>query len=271
MQSTGVLYWASQKISERWRKKEVSIYNENPVACWMEKRSFRSMLAPTLEQTGKRRVYQLCHAPELQLHTGSFPVASRKQTQRFFLPWSKQGKRNDRCHHFQVSFRTQVTLRYVDEGMASLTFFISCIIRTVYMVVFEPHSFLLTLWKQQVRTATLARQRQVHSFRCTEPPDWNDPFNDLVKLEDKPILGDGPVGIGHSRKIVDHHSFLDLARIHLHRRTQSKNEWLQVLQPLVSTTLFCFNERTRRVHVQPCSSSRCWMSCDLNLGATPET
>ena len=60
----------------------------------------------------------------------------------------------------------------VEAGsMASLTFFISCIIRTVYMVVFEPHSFLLTLWTQQVRTATLARQRQVHSFRCTEPRD----------------------------------------------------------------------------------------------------
>ena len=61
------------------------------------------------------------------------------------LPCSKQGKRNDRCHHFQVSLRTQVTLRYVEEGMASLTFFISCIIRPVYMVVFVLHSFLLTL------------------------------------------------------------------------------------------------------------------------------
>ena len=52
-QSTSVLYLASQKFSERWRKKEVSIYNENPVACWIKKRSFSSMLASTLEQTGK--------------------------------------------------------------------------------------------------------------------------------------------------------------------------------------------------------------------------
>ena len=71
-----------------------------------------------------------------------------------------------------------------------------------------------------------------------------NPFNDLVKLEDKPILGDGPVGTGPSSKIMDHYSFLDLARIHLHGRTQSQNKWLHVLQPLVSTTLFCFNERT---------------------------
>ena len=52
-QSTGVLSLASQKFSERWRKKEVSIYNENPVACWIEKRSFSSILAPTLQHAGK--------------------------------------------------------------------------------------------------------------------------------------------------------------------------------------------------------------------------
>ena len=85
-QSTGILYLASQKFSERCRKKEVSIHNEIPAACWIEKRSFSSMLAPTLEQTGKgkRRISRLCHAPELQLHTGSFPLASRKLTTTIF-------------------------------------------------------------------------------------------------------------------------------------------------------------------------------------------
>ena len=48
----------------------------------------------------------------------------------------------------------------------------------------------------------------------------------------------------HSRKMVDHYSFLDLARIHLHRRTQSQNGSFRVLRSLLSATLFCFNERT---------------------------
>ena len=49
-------------------------------------------------------------------------------------------------------------------------------------------------WNQEVWKATLARLQQVHSLRCTEPRDWNDLFNDLVEVEDKPILGDGPAG-----------------------------------------------------------------------------
>ena len=56
-------------------------------------------------------------------------------------------------------------------------------------------------WKQEVRKATLARRRQVHAFRYTEPRDWNDFFNDLVKLDDKPILGDGPAGTWTAEKL----------------------------------------------------------------------
>ena len=43
-----------------------------------------------------------------------------------------------------------------------------------------------------------------------------------MKLGDKLILGDCPAGTGHSRKIVDHFSFLVLACIHLQRRAQSR-------------------------------------------------
>ena len=74
-------------------------------------------------------------------------------------------------------------------------------------------------WNEQVWKA----QRQIHCFRCTEPRNWNDLFNDLVELKDKPSHGDDPAGTGPSRKIVDHYSFLDLTRIHFHRRTQSRN------------------------------------------------
>ena len=48
-QSTGVLYLAT-----KWRMKEVSIHTENPVACWIEKRSTSSMLDATLQQTVKK-------------------------------------------------------------------------------------------------------------------------------------------------------------------------------------------------------------------------
>ena len=40
-----------------------------------------------------------------------------------------------------------------------------------------------------------------HAFRCTEPRDRNDFFNDLVKWDDKPILGDGPAGTGIAKKL----------------------------------------------------------------------
>ena len=42
--------WQSKSVvsSETGRKKEVSIHTENPAACWMERRSFSSMLAPVL-------------------------------------------------------------------------------------------------------------------------------------------------------------------------------------------------------------------------------
>ena len=115
-QATSVLYLASQKCSERWRKKEVLIYNENPVACWIEKWRFSSILAPTLEQTGKRKrqISQMCHAPELQFHTGSFPVASRKQTTTIFPPFSKQGKGND---EFPMSFLRASTSSMLDAAL----------------------------------------------------------------------------------------------------------------------------------------------------------
>ena len=45
--------------------------------------------------------------------------------------------------------------------------------------------------KQEGCEATLARLREVHSFRAPNHDDWNELFNDPAKLEDKLILNDG--------------------------------------------------------------------------------
>ena len=65
----------------------------------------------------------------------------------WMLPCSKQGKRNDRCHFRYLSVRKFIHVTYgaFCTFLVSLTFFISCIMRPVHMVVFELHAFQLKL------------------------------------------------------------------------------------------------------------------------------
>ena len=47
----------------------------------------------------------------------------------------------------------------------------------------------------------------------------------VLQIESNPRSVMVPPALGLQKK-VDQNSFLDLVRIHLHRRTQSRNEWL---------------------------------------------
>ena len=102
---------------------------------------------------------------------------------------------------------------------------------------------------------TLAPLRQVHSFRYTEPRDWNDFFNDLVKFEDKFTLGGGPTGTGLSRKMVNHTDT---------RGHESLTHSLNVRQVSVQQDT-ALHKNHVRVRAQPTTF---WLQCSGRVGRT---
>ena len=83
--------------------------------------------------------------------------------------------------------------------LVSLSFFISCILRTVYNNVFEAHYFQLTLSGiRKDGKQLLPDYDKFIPFDVPNHDDWNDLFNDPVKLEDKLILSDRCEGQTHA-------------------------------------------------------------------------